>query len=108
MNEKGLKQRELSARPEATGTGTVFVCDLNPGAREVYLVGDFNNWNTKADRMTKTKNGFRKTMQLAPGEYQYKFLVDGQWHHDPSAVRQIPNQFGSTNSVVRVGDASKK
>ncbi len=108
MNEKGLKQREFSPGPVATNAGTVFVCGLNPGAREVYLVGEFNNWNPRADRMTKTKNGFRKTIQLPPGEYQYKFLIDGEWHHDPSATRQVPNQFGSTNSVVRVGDASKK
>lgn len=108
MNEKGLKQKENSTKQNSSGAGTVFVCDLRPDAREVYLVGEFNNWNPKADRMTKTKNGFRRTLQLAPGEYQYKFLVDGQWHNDPSAPKQVPNTFGTTNSVIRVGDASRK
>ena len=108
MNEKGVKQKENPARMAASSEGTVFVCDLSPNAKEVYLVGEFNNWNPRADRMTRTKNGFRRTMQLPPGEYQYKFLVDGQWHNDPSASRQVPNAFGTTNSVVRVSDASRK
>jgi 1,4-alpha-glucan branching enzyme len=108
MNEKVLKQKENNVKQNSSGAGTVFVCDLSPSAREVYLVGEFNNWNPRADRMTKTKNGFRRTLQLSPGEYQYKFLVDGQWHNDPSAVKQVPNAYGTTNSVVRVGDASRK
>jgi 1,4-alpha-glucan branching enzyme len=107
MNEKVLKQQRETTRQNSSA-GTVFVCDLSHTAKEVYLVGEFNNWNPRADRMTKTKNGFRRTLQLAPGEYQYKFLVDGQWHNDPSAVRQVPNAYGTTNSVVRVTDASRK
>jgi 1,4-alpha-glucan branching enzyme len=108
MNEKVLKQKEVVAKQDPSGAGTVFVCDPSPHAREVYHVGEFNNWNPRADRMTKTKNGFRRTLQLPPGEYQYKFLVDGHWHNDPSALKQVPNAFGTTNSVVRVGDASRK
>lgn len=108
MNERAVKQKENSVKQAASDAGTVFVCALSPNAREVYLVGEFNSWNPRADRMTKTKNGFRRTLQLPPGEYQYKFLVDGQWHNDPSAARQVPNAFGTTNSVVRVGGASRK
>lgn len=108
MNERAVKQKENSVKQAASDAGTVFLCALSPNAREVYLVGEFNNWNPRADRMTKTKNGFRRTLQLPPGEYQYKFLVDGQWHNDPSAARQVPNTFGTTNSVVRVGGASRK
>ena len=72
-------------------------------AKSVYLAGDFNNWNTTAVPMSRAKNGtFRTKVRLAPGEHQYKFLVDGQWVADNSAERQIANRFGTSNSVVRV------
>lgn len=38
----------------------------------------------------------------SPGEYHYKFVIDGEWHPDASAATQIPNDFGTTNSVIRV------
>jgi len=88
--------------------GTVFVCDLKPDAKEVYVVGDFNNWDPRSDRLLKKKGTFQKTVRLAPGEYEYKFLVDGEWHCDPSAPRQVKNEFGTLNSVVRVKDSSGK
>lgn len=81
--------------------GTVFVCEINPKAKVVYLVGEFNNWNPFADRMIRRKGAFQKTLQLEPGKYQYKFLVDGEWHTDPS-TEQVSNEFGTTNNVIRV------
>lgn len=101
-----VKQKELSGKTTGSDS-TVFVCNLNPEAKEVYLVGEFNNWDTRADRMIKRKGEFRKTLRLAPGDYQYKFIVDGQWHSDPAAA-QVPNEFGTMNSIIRVRRASKK
>lgn len=108
MIEKIAKQKEVPGKRTDSSGATVFVCEVKPDAREVYLVGEFNNWNPRADRMAKTKNGFRKTLRLSPGEYQYKFLVDGQWHNDPGAAKQVPNRYGTTNSVVRVTDNSDR
>jgi 1,4-alpha-glucan branching enzyme len=79
-----------------------FVCAVNPDAREVYLTGDFCDWVPQAIRMVKRGGCFRTKLALSPGEYQYKFVVDGQWHADPAATAQVPNEFGSMNSVVRV------
>ncbi len=110
-----FKQRETAGRFEPRVTGnkvetmdkaTIFVCEVNPNAKDVFLVGDFNSWNPMADRMIRRKGVFRKAMQLAPGEYQYKFLVDGVWHNDPAAAAQVPNQFGTQNSVVRVQETT--
>jgi 1,4-alpha-glucan branching enzyme len=100
-------KQKAAPRKTAAGTNlTAFVCDIKPGAKEVYLVGDFNDWDPSADRMVKRKGVFQKLLQLEPGEYQYKFLVDGQWHADPSAMTQVPNAFGTLNSVVRVRSES--
>lgn len=97
-----VKRKEASKRAATAGNLTAFVCDFMPNAKEVYLVGDFNGWDPQADRMVKRKGAFHKLLELEPGEYQYKFLVDGDWHEDPSAVVQVPNDFGTVNSLVRV------
>lgn len=73
-------------------------------ARQVYLAGDFNQWDASRKRMSKYRDGtFRAKVNLKPGEYQYKFIADGNWVPDPEADSQIVNPFGTVNSLVRVG-----
>lgn len=45
-------------------------------------------------------------MALAPGTYEYLFVVDGQWTPDPSALEVVPNPFGGCNSILKVLPAS--
>ena len=102
--------QESFSKSAATTTrnGVLFVCNFKPDAKEVYLVGEFNNWNPQSDKLVKRKGEFQKTMRLAPGDYQYKFLVDGEWHCDPKAKRQVPNAFGTLNSVVHVEEIADR
>ena len=70
-----------------------------PHAHEVFLVGEFNNWNTKANPMKKDSDGtWRASIPLDPGSYQYRFFSDGKWENDPSADC-TPNEYGSMNCV---------
>ncbi len=75
-------------------------------ARQVALVGDFNDWNPDATPMTRLKNGEHKvTLDLEPGrEYGYRFLIDGQvWENDSEADKYAPSGFADAeNSVVVV------
>lgn len=72
-------------------------------AKEVILMGDFNNWNRKKHPMKKDDNGkWTKALILPPGQYEYKFLVDGQWQQDPQNNRICPNNFGSYNNVFNL------
>ena len=72
-------------------------------AKEVNLVGDFNNWNPKKHPMKKDDNGrWTKAVILPPGQYEYKFLVDGQWKEDPQNDRISPNNFGTYNNVFNL------
>lgn len=83
---------------------TTFICDSAPGAAKVFLVGSFNGWDPAARRMVKVRDGsFRAKLDLAPGEYQYKFVVDGEWLHDPTAAAHAANEHGTLNSVAHVG-----
>ena len=80
-----------------------FVCDLVPGARKVYLAGDFNHWDSQARRMAKAKDGtFRARMKLPPGKHEYKFVADGLWLNDPASDGQVANPYGTLNSILRV------
>ena len=80
-----------------------FTCNVNSESQAVYLVGDFNDWRPTAGKMNKGKNGaFQIKMKLAPGDYQYKFIVDGVWLNDPNAEEQVMNPYGTLNSIVRV------
>lgn len=80
-----------------------FACAGEPETRKVFLVGDFNNWDTSAQRMMRRKDGtFRGRVQLSPGVYQYKYYVDGIWVADPDAERKEANSYGTVNSVAVV------
>jgi 1,4-alpha-glucan branching enzyme len=74
-----------------------------PGAKEVIVVGDFNKWNNKVPSMKKDKKGiWGKIVMLLPGRHEYKFLVDGEWRHDPKNDQTCYNQHGTLNSVITV------
>ena len=74
-----------------------------PKAKSVAVGGDFNNWNPKTAVAKSSKDGYWKVkLELAPGKYQYKFLVDGQWQNDPRCHSCVPNSFGTLNCVIDV------
>ncbi|KAF2956583.1 isoamylase early set domain-containing protein [Marinitoga sp. 38H-ov] len=70
-------------------------------ASKVFLAGSFNNWDPSAHPMEKSKNGLWKIMlKLAPGDYQYKFVVNGtDWKEDPDAPGYTPDGFGGKNGA---------
>ncbi|MBD3349719.1 MAG: hypothetical protein GF400_11070 [Candidatus Eisenbacteria bacterium] len=73
------------------------------GAEEVYVAGDFNNWEPEADRLEEVEDGvFRITLDLLPGTYEYKFVVDGAWKEDPDNPNSVPDPYGGNNSVLTV------
>ena len=80
-----------------------FRLKAEPGS-EVYIAGDFNNWDPSA-RQLKDKfddGNFSATMLLNPGEYQYKFVINGHWSIDPDCEEWVPNNMGTLNSLIRI------
>lgn len=77
---------------------------LAPEAKNVYIVGDFNNW--KADeysRLERLPDGtWEKRIALKPGTYKYKFIVDGEWVPDPKNSSTTPNIFGGVDSLLKI------
>ncbi len=52
-------------------------------ASEVAVAGEFNDWSTSADTMEQTSGVWRHTMELAPGHYGYKYVIDGSFEGNP-------------------------
>ncbi|MBR7156711.1 MAG: glycogen-binding domain-containing protein [Lentisphaeria bacterium] len=75
-----------------------------PG-RDVRVPGSFNEWQPVKKLTDKNHSGiYRCRLMLAPGEYQYKFCIDGEWRADAANPNFVPNDFGSLNSVLIVQD----
>ena len=92
-----------TAKPKAPKTLSVSFAIHKPDAKRVSLCGEFNGWSPNAMPMKRHVDGrWETTTALAPGRYQYKFLVDGEWLLDPGARKNVPNDHGSLNSVVEV------
>lgn len=74
------------------------------GATKLFLVGEFNNWNTKKTPMKKLKDGsFSVAVDLPAGQdHQYRYLTDkGDWLNDTKADRYEYSAFaGGDNCVV--------
>lgn len=74
-----------------------------PGAQTVFIAGSFNDWHPTVSPMLHLSDGtWAKELVLAPGRYEYRFVVDGQWVDDPAATDYIPNPFGGMNAVLTV------
>ncbi len=71
-------------------------------ADQVYLVGDFNEWNEKKTPFHQDRNGvWRAVMDLPTGKrFQFRYLVDGSWSTDYHADGHEENLYHTINSVV--------
>jgi len=72
-------------------------------AREVAIVGDFNEWDQSQTFMTCQKNGdFKVTLEIPAGrEYRFRYFIDGsRWENDWQADKYVPNDFGCDDSVL--------
>jgi chromosome partitioning protein len=81
-----------------TPEGVVFTVEAL-GAQRVQLVGDFNGWSVEGSDMEKEGRFWRKVLNLQPGRYLYRFVVDGNWQRDPLNAAVEPCQ-GGYNSVL--------
>ncbi|WP_207431089.1 hypothetical protein [Sabulibacter ruber] len=82
------------------GPTHLFKLDGYTNAREVFLAGNFNNWRDFELPMKKTPSGWELPYSIGPGNYEYKFKVDGKWVLDPSNPLKVKNNEGTGNSYL--------
>ena len=93
---------QLQGRLAAREVEVVFTA---PQAASVTIAGDFNNWNPERTRLIRSNHEglWRARLKLAPGVYQYSFVLDGKtWVGDPRAKTLLSDGFGGQNSVIIV------
>jgi len=76
-------------------------------AGEVRIAGDFNGWipDKGVRSMIESEGEIRiwtKILQLPPGTYHYRYVVDGEWSRDPNNAEFVPTSTGQENSVLVV------
>ncbi len=74
-----------------------------PDANEVYLIGDFNQWNPTVEPMNRVDDHFEIGLFLVAGTYRYKFVVDGRTIVDPDNPGRSPEKGSPLSLVERSG-----
>ena len=85
--------------PSATGN-TTFKLPGHTDAEAVAIYGSFNNWIQTKNYCAKERDGWVCRIDLAPGRYTYRFLVDGIGLTDPANSATADDGNGHVDSVI--------
>lgn len=104
-----MSKTAKKSEPRGQETGAEFACSA-PHAGIVFLAGTFNGWDPTATPLTRRADGtWAVALDLPPGRYEYKFVVDGRWCCEPGCEEPaagcpdcVPNPFGTMNRVLEV------
>lgn len=99
-----IKKQYLAKKPECKVTFKI-AKKIAGVYDHVSLVGEFNEWDPKANAMKKLKTGdFTVTVNLEKGkEYEFKYLADKtEWLNEADADKLVANEYQGENSVVAV------
>lgn len=70
------------------------------GFHEVGLAGDFSEWQILV--MENVGGNYVLNLDIPPGTYAYKFIVDGRWIADPNCTASAEDPFGGVHSLLVV------
>jgi len=101
QKKPGQEESRLAATP-ITRRAVRFEVEV-PQARSISVVGNFNDWKPEATPLTFIGGtNWSRELSLAPGRYEYRFVVDGRWVDPPNAKAYVPNPRGGHNAIVEV------
>lgn len=86
-----------------TNAGVLFVQPMSVG-KQVFIAGDFNGWSAMSLPMTKNDRlgVYERLVQIPPGRWQYRLVIDGHWTHDSVNPNTQSNPFGGLNSILDI------
>ncbi len=106
---EGETRHADSGATEQVSAGTTTLTYINPSANSVHIAGSFNDWNSSATPMKKVGEKWQANLDLEPGEYMYKFVINGaDWIADPKNDNTADDGYGGVNSVLTVTGSAKK
>jgi hypothetical protein len=85
--------------PSVTGN-TTFKLTGHTDAEAVAIYGSFNGWIQTKNYCAKESDGWVCRLDLAPGKYTYKFLIDGVGLNDPANPATEDDGSGHMDSVI--------
>jgi chromosome partitioning protein len=90
--------------PQAQFPSQAMFSYFDPGAREVIVAGDFNDWlPSERFRLHKHRDGnWTLRLPLEAGKYHYKFIVDGRSREDPANPKREVGEHGQITSILDV------
>jgi len=106
MHDSLLPRREhISIEPSLKGNTRFFLKGFE-NAGSVSIVSDFNNWNMFGTPLKKVAGGWTCSLNLKPGRYLFKYIVDGDWTNDPQTptdklLRDGKGHAGLTEIIVK-------
>lgn len=100
-SERGVIRVKKMPAPIASLTGNAtFKLTGHTDAEAVAIYGSFNNWIQTKNYCAREADGWVCRLDLAPGKYAYKFLVDGVGLNDPTNSATERDGNGNINSVI--------
>lgn len=106
MRDDLLPRRDfISIEPNLKGNTSIFLEGFE-NAKSVSIVSDFNNWNMFGTPLARVNGGWICKLDLKPGKYLYKYIIDGDWTPDPKTptdklLRDGRGHAGLTELIVK-------
>ncbi len=94
--------RRVELPPPSLKGNTTFRLKGYADASVVVLAGSFNGWNQSQLLFGREGGEWVCRVDLDPGVYQYKFVVDGNWLLDPSNPETAEDEAGNVNNLLEV------
>ncbi len=94
---------DVKYSPMVRGENVTFII-YNTEAARIQVAGSFNNWEpVNMYRKPDDPGMWGALFTLPPGEYQYKYVIDGEWTLDMENYWPKVDPEGNMNSSFRVG-----
>ena len=102
-----IKKSFVKTKKQYKVTFEVPVDQIGKG-RDVRVLGTFNGWSwDKGLPMSNGKGTYKADISLAPGEYQFRYLVDNQeWKNDWDAPGYTASGYASDNCVLTLDEVA--
>jgi len=94
--------RRVELPPPSVKGNTTFRLKGHAEASVVVLTGTFVGWSQSQLLFARDGDEWVCRVELDPGVYQYKFIVDGDWLLDPSNPDTAEDEAGNVNNVIEV------
>ena len=88
--------------PQLVSGGVRFTIEA-PHTQDVRVTGEFSSWSYEGITLEPGPDGiWSRVIEVPPGAYEYRFILDGVWVKDPNNLESVTNDYGQENSVVVV------